>query len=292
MARCCDGGQVYTLGPQPDSRIERNHLMNYHGGTRTDSKGNRQDPNAIYHDNGSGGWTDTQNVIEGNYEHYCGACAHSARLLATHGHSASRSPAYNMTGKLIASVCLNRRKLASRLRLLAAELLQDLSLELPRCPRQATQLQSQFHGQLVVQHIHRRARAVRCHCGKPGHGNHQRDPRHGATTSSGGSRHEGWATSVTPSPIERLNEATRMHQLDHFDECISSVETFVPPAVVRSSRLLLSAYRRSLPPWRRAVGSRLPPRVSCLSAGSEREARPKPHSFHTDGHQHFATFMY
>ena len=78
--------------------------MNYHGGTRTDSKGNRQDPNAIYHDNGSGGWTDTQNVIEGNYEHYCGACTHSARLLDTHGHSASRSSAYNMTGKLIASV--------------------------------------------------------------------------------------------------------------------------------------------------------------------------------------------
>ena len=76
------------------------------------------------------------------------------------------------------------------------------------------------------------------------------------------------------------------------NECISSVETFVPPAVVRSSRLLLSACWRSLPPWRRAVGSRLPPRVSCLSAGSEREARPKPHSFHTDGHQHFATFMY
>jgi hypothetical protein len=88
-----------------------------------------------------------------------------------------------------------------------------------------------------------------------------------------------------------LNEATRMHQ-PRFHECISSMETFVPPAVVRSSRLLLSAYRRSLPPWRRAVGSRLPPRVSCLSAGSEREARPKPHSFHTDGHQHFATFMY
>ena len=72
LARCCDGGQVYTLGPQPNSRIERNHLMNYHGGTRTDNKGHRQDPNAIYHDNGSGGWTDSQNVIEGNYQHYCG----------------------------------------------------------------------------------------------------------------------------------------------------------------------------------------------------------------------------
>ena len=24
------------------------------------------------HDNGSGGWTDRENVIEGNWEHYCG----------------------------------------------------------------------------------------------------------------------------------------------------------------------------------------------------------------------------
>ena len=39
--------QVYTLGPQPSSSIERNHLMNYHGGQRTDRKGNRQDPNAM-----------------------------------------------------------------------------------------------------------------------------------------------------------------------------------------------------------------------------------------------------
>ena len=39
--------QVYTLGPQPSSSIERNHLLNYHGGQRTDRKGSRQDPNAV-----------------------------------------------------------------------------------------------------------------------------------------------------------------------------------------------------------------------------------------------------
>eukprot|EP01048_Picozoa_sp_COSAG05_P005143 COSAG05_NODE_298_length_11929_cov_43.811496_2_plen_158_part_00 len=64
--------QVYTLGPQPGSSIDSNHLVNYLGGTRTDRHGKRQDPNAVYHDNGSGGWSDTHNVIEGNYEHFCG----------------------------------------------------------------------------------------------------------------------------------------------------------------------------------------------------------------------------
>jgi hypothetical protein len=52
-ARCCDGGQVYTLGPQPGSTIARNHLSNYHGGHR--AVGYSHDPNAVYHDNGSGG---------------------------------------------------------------------------------------------------------------------------------------------------------------------------------------------------------------------------------------------
>lgn len=32
------------------------------GGTR---------PNAIYHDNGSGGWLDKNNVVEGEFAHYC-----------------------------------------------------------------------------------------------------------------------------------------------------------------------------------------------------------------------------
>ena len=72
LALCCDGGMVYTLGPQPGSTVERNHLINYHGGERHDRHGARQDPNAMYHDNGSGGWTDSQNVIEGHFEHFCG----------------------------------------------------------------------------------------------------------------------------------------------------------------------------------------------------------------------------
>jgi hypothetical protein len=44
---------VYTLGPQPGSTISRNHMSNYHGGHR--AVGYSHDPNAVYHDNGSGG---------------------------------------------------------------------------------------------------------------------------------------------------------------------------------------------------------------------------------------------
>lgn len=70
--RCCDGGEVYTLGPQPGSTIERNHLVNHgvfrgHGGSSYASQ-----PNPIYHDNGSGGFTDKNNVIEGSWQHFCG----------------------------------------------------------------------------------------------------------------------------------------------------------------------------------------------------------------------------
>ena len=71
-ARCCDGGEVYTLGPQPGSTIARNHLVN-HGefeGHGQSSYATR--PNPLYHDNGSGGFTDKNNVIEGSWEHYCG----------------------------------------------------------------------------------------------------------------------------------------------------------------------------------------------------------------------------
>lgn len=62
--RCCDGGAMYTLGPQPGSTIERNVLVNdlpvpHELGTGASP------PNAIYHDNGSGGWVDRRNVILG-----------------------------------------------------------------------------------------------------------------------------------------------------------------------------------------------------------------------------------
>ena len=71
-ARCCDGGEVYTLGPQPGSSIERNHLVNhgqFHGIGKSDYA---TQPNPLYHDNGSGGFTDKNNVIEGSWQHFCG----------------------------------------------------------------------------------------------------------------------------------------------------------------------------------------------------------------------------
>ena len=66
--RCCDGGEVYTLGPQPNSSVERNHLANRNGGAAKDYG----HPNALYHDNGSGGFTDKLNVIDGAWAHSCG----------------------------------------------------------------------------------------------------------------------------------------------------------------------------------------------------------------------------
>lgn len=60
LERCCDGGGIYTLGPQPGSIIQRNYILQ-----STTSHGN-----AIYHDNGSGGFTDTDNVIDGPWSSF------------------------------------------------------------------------------------------------------------------------------------------------------------------------------------------------------------------------------
>ena len=57
--RCCDGGGIYTLGPQPGSHITANYLVD-----RSPPLGSS---NCIYHDNGSGGWTDTENLCEGHW---------------------------------------------------------------------------------------------------------------------------------------------------------------------------------------------------------------------------------
>ena len=62
--RCCDGGEVYTLGPQPGSSIERNHLVNHGKFIGHGQSSYAQYPNPVYHDNGSGGFKDTKNVIE------------------------------------------------------------------------------------------------------------------------------------------------------------------------------------------------------------------------------------
>lgn len=78
--RCCDGGALYTLGPQPNSVIELNHVES-HGpniSQMTNPGGTR--PNAIYHDNGSGGWLDNNNVLEGEFAHYCALGASNGRF--------------------------------------------------------------------------------------------------------------------------------------------------------------------------------------------------------------------
>ena len=49
-----DGGSVYTLGNQPGSALTRNHIyeqQHYFKGS------------ALYHDQGSGGWLDKENVV-------------------------------------------------------------------------------------------------------------------------------------------------------------------------------------------------------------------------------------
>ena len=57
----CDGGAVYTLGPQPGSTIVNNFIEALPEQGHRDGGGT-----AIYHDNGSGGFVDTGNVIKGN----------------------------------------------------------------------------------------------------------------------------------------------------------------------------------------------------------------------------------
>lgn len=69
--RCCDGGALYTLGPQPNSVIERNHIVNHGPNVSAITNPGGERPNALYHDNGSGGFLDRNNVIEGEFAHYC-----------------------------------------------------------------------------------------------------------------------------------------------------------------------------------------------------------------------------
>ena len=63
-ARCCDGGAIYTLGPQPGSSLSRNYIKNV-----PPVDGGRGQ--AVYHDNGSGGWNDTELVIDGVFNNAC-----------------------------------------------------------------------------------------------------------------------------------------------------------------------------------------------------------------------------
>jgi hypothetical protein len=54
MQMMFDGGSVYTLGNQPGSALTRNHIyeqQHYFKGS------------ALYHDQGSGGWLDKENVV-------------------------------------------------------------------------------------------------------------------------------------------------------------------------------------------------------------------------------------
>jgi beta-D-xylosidase 4 len=62
QTRCCDGGAVYTLGPQPGSRIFENYIVH----DKSDRIGNSV---CIYHDGGSGGWEDSANVCDGSFNH-------------------------------------------------------------------------------------------------------------------------------------------------------------------------------------------------------------------------------
>jgi hypothetical protein len=69
--RCCDGGAMYTLGPQPGSSIEGNLIRNTLPIPDELGTGGAP-PNAVYHDNGSGGWKDMHNVIVGQFMSMCG----------------------------------------------------------------------------------------------------------------------------------------------------------------------------------------------------------------------------
>eukprot|EP01047_Picozoa_sp_COSAG01_P039571 COSAG01_NODE_3278_length_6314_cov_2.240386_1_plen_851_part_00 len=65
--RCCDGGGVYTLGPQPGSSVQGNYLFHAkieHPGYGPFGHGG----SALYHDEGSGGFLDQENVIDGPWD--------------------------------------------------------------------------------------------------------------------------------------------------------------------------------------------------------------------------------
>ena len=64
LGRCCDGGGIYTLGPQPGSVIAGNYIA------QGSAAYGPHAGNGIYHDNGSAGFTDTGNVIDGDYDRY------------------------------------------------------------------------------------------------------------------------------------------------------------------------------------------------------------------------------
>ena len=71
--RCCDGGGIYSLGPQPGSSIERNYIFHpdsakAHVPGRPGYGPFGHGGHAIYHDEGSGGFTDTENVVEGPWD--------------------------------------------------------------------------------------------------------------------------------------------------------------------------------------------------------------------------------
>lgn len=64
LGRCCDGGGIYTLGPQPASSITNNYIA------QGDAAWGPHAGQGIYHDNGSAGFTDTGNVIDGDWSNY------------------------------------------------------------------------------------------------------------------------------------------------------------------------------------------------------------------------------
>ena len=65
--RCCDGGGIYTLGPQPGSSLRGNYL--FHAAIEQPGYGPfGHGGSAMYHDEGSGGFTDTDNVIDGPWD--------------------------------------------------------------------------------------------------------------------------------------------------------------------------------------------------------------------------------
>ena len=65
--RCCDGGAIYTIGPQVGSSIHDNYLLQSSTTGIYPAGGN-----ALYHDRGSGGFLDSNNVVDGNWTHWFG----------------------------------------------------------------------------------------------------------------------------------------------------------------------------------------------------------------------------